>query len=233
MQSASIERDAKRALSEIAGRGHRALLVGGTGLYLRSLTDDLDVPPQYPEVRAELEAEADTAALHRRLVLLDPLAASRMEPANRRRVVRALEVCIGSGRAFSSFGPGLDGYPPSSVRLVGLRMPRSLLDTRIDARYGEQMRAGLLDEVRSLISEPGGLSRTAAQALGYKELIEHLQGTVTLEEALTRAKQRTHRFARRQERWFRRDPRILWVDIDERNQLEAAAVVLREFNACS
>jgi tRNA dimethylallyltransferase len=133
-----------------------------------------------------------------------------MEPTNRRRVVRALEVTIGSGRPFSSYGPGLTAYPPSPIRIVGVRLARPVIDARIEARYAEQLRAGFVDEVRTLAA--GGLSRTAAQALGYKELLDHLAGDRTLDDAVDLAIVRTRQFARRQERWFRRDPRITWLD---------------------
>ena len=196
--------------ADLAARGKRALFVGGTGLYLRAVVDGLDVPGRYPEVRAELEAELDTAALHRRLAALDPVAAERMEPSNRRRVIRALEVTEGSGRPFSSSGPGLTAYPPTPVRLLGIRLPRPVIDARIEARYRAQLEAGFLDEVRALGGRPAGMSRTAAQALGYKELLAHVAGELTLDEALEVANVRTRRFARRQERWFRRDPRIEW-----------------------
>ena len=208
-------REARRAVAEIAARGHRALLVGGTGLYLRAVVDDLQVPGRYPEVRAELEADPDTVGLHRRLRGLDPVAAGRMEPTNRRRVIRALEVTLGSGRPFSSYGPGLDVYPPSRFHLVGVRLPHEVVARRIAARYEQQMAAGFLDEVRRLLAHPRGMSRTARQALGYRELIAHLEGGVSLDEALELAVRRTRRFARRQASWFRRDPRIRWLDADD------------------
>ena len=201
---------ARAVIGEIRDRGAVPLLVGGTGLYVRAVIDELRIPGRYPKVRGELEAEPDTEALHGRLVDLDPVAAGRMEPTNRRRVVRALEVTIGSGRLFSSYGPGLGHYPPTPFVQVGLRWDRDRLDARISARYQRQLADGFLDEVRSL--EERTISRSASQALGYKELLAHLRGEMTLDEALDRAVVRTRRFARRQERWFRRDPRILWLD---------------------
>jgi tRNA dimethylallyltransferase len=222
---ARYQRDARAVLDDIHARGKRAVLVGGTGLYLRAVVDDLDIPGRYAPVRTAIEADPDTAGLHRRLALLDPVAAARMEPGNRRRVVRALEVTIGSGRPFSSYGPGLDVYGPSAVRLVGLSSPRPVLDARIDARYDAQLAAGLVDEVRALARGP--LSRTAQQALGYKELLEHVHGTRSLADAMALARARTRRFARRQERWFRRDPRIRWIDSAE-NPLVAVEAVLGE-----
>jgi tRNA dimethylallyltransferase len=197
------------ALAAIAARGGRALLVGGTGLYLRALVDDLDLPGRFPEVRAELDAEPDTTALHARLAAADPVAAGRTEPGNRRRVVRALEVTLGSGRPFSSFGPGLDAYPPVPVAQVGLRPPLDVLDRRIAERVEAMAAAGFVDEVRGLL---GRLGPTAGQALGYRELGAALEAGTSVDEALELTVQRTRAFARRQLRWFRRDPRIRWDD---------------------
>lgn len=205
-----FKRLALAAIASIRERGNTPILVGGTGLYLRAVVDDLKLPGRYPTVAAELDAEPDTEALHARLASLDPLAASRMEPGNRRRVLRALEVTIGSGSPFSSFGPGLETYGPTPFVMVALRWPQEVLDQRISNRYREQMDSGFLDEVRQL--GEGGLGRTAAQALGYKELLAHIAGECSLEEALATAVKRTRRFARRQQRWFRRDPRINWMD---------------------
>jgi tRNA dimethylallyltransferase len=206
---------AERALATIREAGHQPLLVGGTGLYIRAVVDRLDPPGRWPEVRAQLDSEVDTAALHARLARLDPVAAARMTPQNRRRIVRALEVTIGSGRPFSSFGPGLHAYPPSDVAQIGLRVSRATLGARIEERVRQMLAAGLLDEVRALRSRPREMSRTARQALGYKELLDHLEGRASVDEAVDAIITRTRRFAARQERWFRRDPRIRWVDVDD------------------
>ncbi len=207
---------ARVALADLAHRGVPAVVVGGTGLYVRAVVDDLAFPGRYPDVAAELAREGDTAALHRRLRDADPEAAARMEPTNRRRVLRALEVTVGSGRPFSSFGPGLGTYPPRPHLQIGPSWDRTCLDRRIEDRYGAQMAEGFLDEVRTLVGRR--LSRTAAQALGYRELLDHLADRCSLDEALDAARRQTRRFARRQERWFRRDPRIVWlagpVDVD-------------------
>ena len=202
---------ADEALAGIASRGGRALLVGGTGLYLRALVDDLDLPGRFPDVRAELDAEPDTAALHARLQELDPAAAAKMEPGNRRRIVRALEVTLGSGAPFSSFGPGLDAYPPTRFRLIGVELPAEVVAGRIATRYQAQLAAGFVAEVRRLAAAPQGLSRTARQALGYRELLSHVEDGVPLDEAVDLAVRRTRKFARRQRSWFRRDPRIHWL----------------------
>ncbi len=207
---AELQARARTVVREIRDRGAVPVLVGGTGLYVRAVIDDLRIPGRYPEARAELETEPDTEALHRRLADLDPVAAGRMEPTNRRRVVRALEVTLGSGEPFSSYGPGLGHYPPTPFVQVGLRWDRDRLDEHIAARYERQLAEGFLDEVRGLAERP--ISRTASQALGYKELLRHSRGEMTLDEALELAIMRTRRFARRQERWFRRDPRICWLD---------------------
>ncbi|HEX2850569.1 MAG TPA: tRNA (adenosine(37)-N6)-dimethylallyltransferase MiaA [Acidimicrobiales bacterium] len=201
------------AIAGIEARDHTAVLVGGTGLYHRAVVDGLTIPGAWPEVRAALEAEADTGALHARLAALDPLAASRMEPANRRRIVRALEVTLGSGRPFSSFGPGLEAYAPSPYALVGLRVPRHVLAARIEERFRRMIAKGLVEEVRTLLaSHPAGLSRTARQALGYREILGHVEDGEPLEACIEEAIRRTRAFAVRQERWFRRDPRIRWYD---------------------
>jgi tRNA dimethylallyltransferase len=212
-----FQRAARRALDDIADRGHHALLVGGTGLYLRALVDDLVIPGRYPDVAAALEAEldqgrADVVALHERLRALDPVGAGRMEPTNRRRVVRALEVTVGSGRPFSEFGPGLEAYGASSVAQVGLARPPEEIDRRIAARVAAMVEAGFVDEVRGLAGRPGGLSRTARQALGYREILRHVEEGAPLAECLDETVRRTRQFARRQASWFRRDPRIAWAE---------------------
>jgi tRNA dimethylallyltransferase len=201
------------ALDGIAARPPaRALLVAGTGLYLTAAIDRLDLPGTWPDVRAALDQEPDTAALYDRLKSIDPDAADKIDPANRRRILRALEVTIGSGQPFSSFGPGVAAFPPIDVAQFGIHWSREDLGERIERRVQAMMSAGLLDEVARLSTH--GLSPTAGQALGYKELIEHLDGRLGLDEAVAVIVSRTRRFAARQERWFRRDPRVRWIDID-------------------
>ncbi|HEX6785763.1 MAG TPA: tRNA (adenosine(37)-N6)-dimethylallyltransferase MiaA [Acidimicrobiales bacterium] len=216
---------ADAALATIAGRDGRALMVAGTGLYLRVVVDALDPPGQWPDVRAALDDTTDTVALHRRLAELDPVGASRMEPTNRRRVVRALEVTVGSGRPFSSFGPGLTAYPSSDVVQLGLRWPRPALVSRIEERFAAMLAAGLLDEVERLASAPRGLSRTAAPALGYKELLAHLRGECSLAEATDLAVTRTRQLAVRQLRWFQRDPRVRWFEMPDDGPAALALLV--------
>jgi len=202
-----------RAVSrDLATRGRTKVLVGGTGLYHRAVVDDLDIPGQFPEVAAELESEPDPAVLHRRLTVLDPIAAGRIDPGNRRRLLRALEVTIGSGRPFSSSGAGLETYPATDVVFVGLDVDRGTLTERIERRLDRQMEEGFLDEVARLDARPDGWSRTAAQALGYRELLDVVHGCADLSTRLEEIRLRTRRFAVRQVRWYLRDPRIRWFE---------------------
>jgi tRNA dimethylallyltransferase len=224
---AEFASSARSAIDEIAGRDATALLVGGTGLYLRAVTDPMDIPGTWPTIRAELEArlvDEPVERLHAELVARDPRAAAKIEPSNARRTVRALEVCIGSGRPFSSFGPGLDSYPPVPFHQVGLRWSRPVLAERIERRVHRMVEAGLVDEVGRLLAA-GELSRTALQALGYKEIVEHLRGDASLDEAIDRIVVRTRQFAVRQLRWFRRDPRVQWVDIEDDPVAEAVPAI--------
>jgi len=211
--------DINAARVDIARAGARELIVGGTGLYLTAITDGLTMPGEWPEIRAELEADSDTEALFARLSELDPVAVTRMEPNNRRRIIRALEVCIGSGEPFSSFGEGVSTFPDNGVTYIGIRWQRDVLRDRIARRVQLMVGAGLVDEVRGLLAEPAGLSPTAAQALGYKEMIDHVNGLAPLDVAVADVILRTQQFAVRQERWYRRDPRIRWVDV-ERDPVE-------------
>lgn len=210
---ADFQRCARNALAEIDAKGSRALLVAGTGMYLQALIDGFTIPGEYPDAREELETW-DTPKMFDHLQKLDPVAGAKIEPTNRRRIMRALEVCIGSGMPFSSFGPGADTYPATQVQQVGILWPREVLAQRIQARVHSMMAAGWLDEVRALIDGPEPMSHTAKQALGYNELIAHLEGQMSLEEAVDQTVLRTRQFAVRQERWFRRDPRVEWVNVD-------------------
>ena len=212
---------ARAALADIEARGLRALLVGGTGLYVRAVVDDLEIPPTDQSIRDRLERETENedglAQAYARLTDLDPSAAARMEHGNRRRIVRALEVFELTGRRFSSFGPGIDEYPAPvlPVTMLGLRFVASDLAVRIAARFDAMRRIGLVDEVRALadLPSPESLSRTAREAIGYRELLGYFSGDIpTLDEAFDAAVRRTRRFARRQRTWFGRDPRVQWID---------------------
>lgn len=226
---AEFARAAAAALEGIRQRSAVPLLVGGTGLYLRSVTDPMEIPGTWPQVRAALESRAETEpveVLYAELEHLDPLAASRMEPGNARRVVRALEVCLGSGRPFSSFGPGLDTYPDVAFVQFGLRWPRPVLAARIERRVHRMVADGLVAEVAALLDRFPAMSRTARQALGYKELIAHLEGACSLDAAVAEVVLRTRQFAVRQERWFRRDPRVRWIEIHDDPVAEAVPAIV-------
>jgi tRNA dimethylallyltransferase len=206
-----FQNTAREVTRGIWATGAAVLYVGGTGLYGRAVIDDLDIPGQFPEVRAELEArDDDVRVLHQELGRRDPVAASRMEPTNRRRIVRALEVCIATGRPFSSFGPGLRHYGAPRVVQVGLNCEFDVLDVRIRRRFEAWMEQGLLEEVVHLREQ--GMSRTARQAVGYRELLRHLEEGADLEECVEAAITQSRRLARRQRSWFQRDPRVLWFD---------------------
>jgi tRNA dimethylallyltransferase len=215
---AAFQRAALNAANEVWANGHSVLYVGGTGLYGRAVLDNLDIPSRYSAVHAQLEARAghELAQLYHELGQLDPLAASRMEPTNARRIVRALEVTLASGRPFSSYGAGLRTYGPVRVVQVGLRGDLTELDERIATRFHAWMDNGLLDEVASLARTPGGVSRTARQAVGYRELLRHVEQGAVLEECVNEAITRSRRLARRQRSWFQRDPRIEWFEEPER-----------------
>lgn len=224
---AEFKKSATEALSKIDKENGRALLVAGTGLYLTAVIDDLVLPGEFPETRATLEQEPNTALLFEQLAQLDPIAIEKIERSNRRRIIRALEVCIGSGRAFSSFGPGTSAYPDNGVVQIGLRWNRDRLAQRVADRVYAMMNEGLLSEVTALRNSKDGLSRTAAQALGYKELLLHLDGKMSLDQAVEETIIHTRQFAVRQERWFRRDPRIKWVSISEDPVAEIVPVVAK------
>lgn len=217
---ARFQAEARAVVADIATRGRRALLVGGTGLYVQAVVDDLRFPGEDLALRAELEALTEEpggiADAYGELVARDPVAASRIDPHNARRIVRALEVIELTGEPFSSFGAGVAAFGRTAfpVRLTGLWLPRAVLARRIEARVEAMRCAGLVDEVARLLDGPG-LSRTAAQAIGYREVVAHLGGASTLDEAFALTARRTRSFARRQRMWFRRDPRITWLAAPE------------------
>ena len=221
---------AREALAAVASAGRHALLVGGTGLYHRAVVDDLAIPGRYPDVAAALEAEldhggAEPADLHARLRALDPVAAARMAPTNRRRVVRALEVTLGAGRPFSAYGPGLEVYPEGGVAQVGLAVPPDEVDRRIrpasttgPGRSGRRGAGAGVEAERALAD--------GRQALGYREILAHVEEGVPLAACLEAAVRRTRQFARRQASWFRRDPRVRWAaEPDEAEALLERALV--------
>jgi tRNA dimethylallyltransferase len=221
---------AREAIAGVLARGRTPLLVGGSGLYFHAVVDEFVFPPTDAATRGRLEAEAASAGLpemYARLQRSDPPAAARIQPANLRRIVRALEVMELTGRPFSSFRGAMDA-PVSRYRLtvLGLDPGQELLRDRVAQRVAVMAEAGLVDEVRRLAERP--LSRTARQALGYKELLDALEAGDPIEPALDRVVARTRTYARRQLAWFRRDPRVRWGTLPPGPDL--AAWALDEFS---
>jgi tRNA dimethylallyltransferase len=204
---------ARAAIDEIIARGRVPVLAGGSGLYVRAALDDLDFPGTDEAIRASLEEElarVGAAALHTRLARLDPAAAAAILPGNGRRIVRALEVIEISGRPFTATMPAFTENRPAVQ--IGLTLPRPELDQRIAARVDRMWQAGLEAEVRRLAAQGLCDGKTASRALGYQQLLRYLDGEWTLDEARLETMKATRRFARRQESWFRRDPRVRWLD---------------------
>jgi tRNA dimethylallyltransferase len=203
---------ARRTIDDIRTRGRTPIVVGGSGLYVRAAIDKLEFPGTDPALRASIEddlARIGSAALHARLATLDPVAAAAILPGNGRRIVRALEVIELSGQPFSATLPDYEAFYPA-VQL-GVEVPRPVLDQRIADRVDRMWRRGLVAEVRRL--EAAGLraGRTASRALGYGQVLRFLAGEWSEEEAAAHTVLATRRFVRRQEAWFRRDPRVVWL----------------------
>jgi tRNA dimethylallyltransferase len=226
---ARFQAEARAAIAGIEARGHRALLVGGTGLYLRAVVDDLRFPGEDRVLRDEIDArcagDAALATAYAELTVRDPVAAARIEPGNRRRIVRALEVIELTGRRFSSFGTGIGSSldPVVPVRIAGLQVDTAVTSARVEARVHAMAAAGLVDEVRALAGRPW--SRTARQAIGYEEIRVHLDGRCDLDTALARTVTRSRRFARRQRAWFRREPRVEWFGDGTKTPPDAGPVM--------
>jgi tRNA dimethylallyltransferase len=210
------QNDARAALAEIRGRGHVALIVGGTGLYVRALLDGLDLAalPHDPAVRSRLETE-DAATLHDRLRAVDPEAASRVDPRNRRRLVRYMEVVTIAG------GPVKRSRGPSIVALrIGLRPPRETLIAAIERRVRAMVDAGVLEETRALVARGIDPRLPSMSAHGYLHWAAHLRGEIDLETAIALTARDVRAYSRRQMTWFRRDPAIRWVDPTVSDPLE-------------
>jgi tRNA dimethylallyltransferase len=205
---------ARAAVDDVLGRGRTPLLVGGSGLYFRAVVDPLEFPPTDPDVRAALETEFDDdpAGAHAALAAVDPAAAGRIDPGNLRRTVRALEVQRVTGRPFSDWRRAWDSYRSiyEPLHVVGTAVDRKELARRIEARVDAMLRGGLVEECRTL--RQGSLSHTARQAIGYREVLDHLDGAYDLREAAERIRARTRRYAARQQRWFATDPRVRWEE---------------------
>jgi tRNA dimethylallyltransferase len=205
---------AREAIDEIHSRGKSVVMVGGTGLYIKAAIDELNFPDTDPMVRHTLNKEAEELgidAMFARLEKLDPAAALAIDRANLRRIVRALEVIEITGQPFTANLPreGSVRYP--NARQFGLVMDRELLSERIDERVNAMFEQGLVAEVQQLMNAGLLQGRTAQRALGYSQVISHLQGELSLDAAIEETKRATRQYARRQETWFSRDARIKWI----------------------
>ncbi len=211
---AAYQRSARTAFAQITARGRVPVLVGGSGLYVRAALDRLDFPPTDAVVRAALEDDlelAGAAALHARLATSDPQAAAAIAASNTRRVVRALEVIALTGRPFSASMPERGRYAVEAVQ-VGLRVPRDRLVARIETRVATMRDGGLTAEVIALARAGLREGTTARRALGYAQVLDHLDGRLTEDEAYAQTAVATRQYAKRQVQWFRPDHRITWVD---------------------
>lgn len=226
---AEYQQAARGRIAALQADGVTPILVGGSGLYVSSVVQDFEFPARDGVVRSRLEAELEAegpAALHARLTALDPAAAERVDPANGRRIVRALEVVELAG----SFTPGLPEHRPpwQEAVTIGLGLERAQLVDRLDARVEAMWRGGLVAEVRALRDGPG-LGRTAARAIGYAQALAELAGELDRAEAIEQTQAITRRYARRQVSWFRRMPDVAWLDAAAEDRAALAlAAVLRE-----
>lgn len=210
---------ARSAVDDIFARGARPIVVGGTGQYVWALLEGWQVPrvPPNAPLRARLEALAATngnEAVVDELFALDPASANTIDPRNLRRLMRAIEVTLETGRPFSAWQE--KQQPDFDASIIGLRLDRPTLHARIDERFDAMMSAGFLEEVRALIADGYHCDLSSMSAIGYRQLCEHIAGTITLPEAIARIKTETHRLARMQHTWFKEtDPRIHWLDADD------------------
>ncbi|WP_406342120.1 tRNA (adenosine(37)-N6)-dimethylallyltransferase MiaA [Streptomyces sp. NBC_00648] len=228
---AEYQKLARAEIDRLLAEGRTPVLVGGSGLYVRGAIDVLDFPGTDPEVRARLERELEQdgpGALHRLLAEADPEAARAILPSNGRRIVRALEVIEITGKPFTANLPGHDSVYDTVQ--IGVDVGRPELDERIAVRVDRMWEAGLVDEVRALEAQGLREGRTASRALGYQQVLTALAGECTEDEARAETVRATKRFARRQDSWFRRDPRVHWLSgaVEDRGELPGQALALVE-----
>ena len=211
---AQYQNDARNLIDQLLEQSIPAIVVGGTGLYIKAILDDLNFPDTDPEVREKIARQAEELGvdvMHERLAKLDPAAAAAIPKENVRRVVRALEVIELTGRPYTANLPRVGSTKYPNARQFGLVMERETLHERIDLRVEKMWDKGLVREVRDLMGEGLLEGRTAQAALGYAQIIKFAQGEMTEEEAKEETKRATRQYARRQETWFSRDERITWV----------------------
>jgi tRNA dimethylallyltransferase len=220
---------ARAAVADIRSRGRTPILAGGSALYTRAVLDRFEFPGTDPEVRRALEAELAEVGpreLHRRLADVDAAAAAQILPDNGRRIVRALEVVTITGRHFSATLPEREYSDPHSFQ-IGIDIDRPTLDPRIAQRVREMFDAGFVEEVRRLLDRGLADGRTARTAIGYREVAAYLRGELSLDDAVEATTTATRRFSRRQDSWFRKDPRVVWVGWDDPDRVDLAVAAVR------
>lgn len=234
-----FEQQANSAIYEIRARGRVPILVGGTGLYIRSVTATLtvpNVPPQHA-LRDALWRESESQGapfLHLQLANIDPVTASKIHPGDAKRIIRALEVYRVTGQPMSAYhtAEGVQGVPRAHTYLFGLQWERETLYKRIDNRVDSMMASGFLEEVRELYQRGFGPDMKSMQSLGYRHLLRYLDGEVSLEESVAELKRDTRRYAKRQISWFNGDSQVRWIDMrdvpDTDVTAEAVAAVIYE-----
>lgn len=225
---AEFQQWARQVIQDCHGRGVIPILVGGSALYTRAILDVFDFPGTDAGLRHKWEtrlAEVGSPALHEELRQIDPAAAEQILPSNSRRIVRALEVIELTGQPFAATLPSYTYHYPGAVQ-IGLSIDRATLDARIEARVQDMWAQGFVAEVRGLLDHGLAESRTASRALGYSQILRHLAGEITEEQAKEQTISGTRRFARRQDSWFLKDPRIAWVDHADTNTVDQALALL-------
>ncbi len=225
---AEFQRWARDAIADCQARGSVPIVVGGSALYVRAVIDDLDFPGTDADVRSRWTAELERVgapALHAVLAERDPAAAEQILPSNGRRIVRALEVGELTGEGFVATMPGFDSVYPD-LRMIGLDVPRDVLDERLERRVEQMWAAGFVAEVRGLIERGLDESPTASRGLGYQQILAYLRGESSEDEARAATLAGTRKFARRQDRLFRKDPRIHWLPFDSPTLVDDAVGVV-------
>ena len=225
-----FEEQASQAITEIRGRGNIPIVLGGTGLYVRALTSELAIPtvPPQPEFRAACWAEVEEHGapwLHEKLAVIDPVAATKILPGDGKRIIRALEVFEATGQPLSSFHTpeGVRGILKPGVQIIGLDRDRDVLYQRIEQRVDQMMTEGFLEEIKALLASGILPSSKSMGSLGYRHLVQFLCDGVTLDNTIAMIKRDTRRYAKRQISWFRNDPAVHWLIIQEGESAEDIA----------
>lgn len=228
---AEFQSDCNRQIDDCFSNQKIPIIVGGSALYVLSVLNGFNVPKLFPNVRIRLEREIEEmgpTGMYARLLELDPVAASKIHPSNSRRLIRALEVCIGSDRRFSDYGPGVAQYSPERQNdiLLVLDQSQDVLDSKIQDRLELQIKSGFMDEVTKLNKNYTAISKTAKKAIGYDEILRVIEGEISLEDAKSLIVGRTKKFSKRQSKWWKRDDRAIFTD-PSRSTLEDIKLLLK------